>query len=134
MPRKATNLADAQTPYLEAANQPSHITEISYFAGKALEKLGRPQEARALYEAMLSNAENRLKNADLHGYFGVGMPSPLPFELNILRQNSIPALLVKALALKGLDRMDESRSALAELLELDPHGTPLAFFRALEIL
>lgn len=128
------NLADAQTHYLEAANQPSHITEISYFAGKALEKLGRPQEARALYEAMLSNAENRLKNADLHGYFGVGMPSPLPFELNILRQNSIPALLVKALALKGLDRMDESRAALAELLELDPHGTPLAFFRALEIL
>lgn len=128
------NAAAAAEHWLAAANQPRHITEISYFAGKSLEKLGRRDEAEALYKAMLENAENRLKNADLHGYFGVGMPSPLPFEQNIRRQNSIPALLIKALALLGLGRQEESNAALDALLTLDPHGTPLAFFRTLGIL
>ena len=120
--------------YRLAANQPSHITEITYFAAKALEKLGQPEQAQALFEAMLENARTRLLNRDLHGYFGVGMPSPLPFEQDILRQNSIPALLIKALALKGLGREAESSEALDELLALDPYGTPLAFFRTLGIL
>lgn len=124
----------AKAQWEAAANQPSHISEISYFAGKALEKLGRAQEAEVLYLRMLENAENRLANADLYGYFGVGMPSPLPYESDIVRQNTIPALLVKALAEKGLGREEQSRATLAQLMELDAEGTPLAFFRMLHIL
>lgn len=124
----------AKAQWEAAANQPSHISEISYFAGKALEKLGRAQEAETLYLRMLENAENRLANADLYGYFGVGMPSPLPYESDIVRQNTIPALLVKALAEKGLGREAQSRATLAQLMELDAEGTPLAFFRMLHIL
>jgi tetratricopeptide (TPR) repeat protein len=122
----------AKAEWLAAANQPAHISEISFFAGKSLEKLGRADEAMALYNAMLNNAENRLANKDLHGYFGVGMPSPLPFELDIERQNSIPALLVKALAEIGLG-MDAS-ATMETLLQLDPEGQPCAFFRMLNIL
>ena len=128
------DLEGAKAEWLEAANQPSHISEISFFAGKSLEKLGRADDAKALYEAMLANAENRLANKDLHGYFGVGMPSPLPFELNIERQNSIPALLVKALAETGLGLKDACAATLNDLLALDAEGQPFMFFRTLGIL
>ena len=91
-------------------------------------------EAKAEYERMLAEAEHRLENKDLYGYFGVGMPSPLPFELNIVRQNTIPALLIKALAEKGLGREEESRKTLEALKALDVYGTPLRFFEMLNIL
>lgn len=126
--------AGAEKAWEEAAHQPNHVTEITYFAAKAMEKLGRANEAKAEYERMLADAEHRLVNKDLYGYFGVGMPSPLPFELNIVRQNTIPALLIKALAEKGLGREEESRKTLEALKALDVYGTPLRFFEMLNIL
>ena len=126
------DLEGARAEWSMAANQPSHISEISFFAGKSLEKLGRSDEAKAVYTAMLNNAEDRLANKDLYGYFGVGMPSPLPFELDIERQNSIPALLVKALAETGLGR--DASATMEALLQLEPEGQPCAFFRMLNIL
>lgn len=86
----------------------------------------------ALYKAMLQDAQERLQNKDLYGYFGVGTSSPLPFESDIVRRNSIPALLVKALAETGL-RMDASATIQA-LLSLEPEGQPFAFFHMLHIL
>ena len=124
----------ARAEWLAAAGQPSHISEISYFAAKSLEKLGRSEEARALYTAMLQNAEQRLANKSLYGYFGVGMPAPLPYESDIERQNSIPALLIKALAEKGLGRAEDCARTVADLLALDPEGQPFTFFRTLGIL
>ncbi len=124
----------ARKEWLAAANQPAHISEISYFAGLSLEKLGLAEEAGALYQAMLESAEKRLKDKDLYGYFGVGMPSPLPFESNIEKQNSIPALLIKALAETGLGRQEAWEHTLRQLLALDPEGQPLSFFRTLGIL
>ena len=124
----------ARAEWLAAAGQPSHISEISYFAGRSLEKLGRAEEARALYEAMLRDAQERLANKSRYGYFGVGMPSPLPFESDIERRNSIPALLIKALAEKGLGRDADSARTVDALLALDPEGQPFAFFRTLGIL
>ena len=128
------NEEGAKQAWEEAANQPKHISEISYFAGKALEKLGRGQEAKDLFESMRAFAQDKLDNADLYGYFGVGMPSPLPFELNIQRQNTIPALLIRALAEDGLGMQAEKAETLAQLRALDPYGTPLAFFQMLGIL
>ena len=128
------NEAEAITHWEQAANQPAHISEISYFAGLSLEKLNRPEEAAALYRKMLAYADTRLQNADLPGYYGVGMPSPLPFGLDTVRQNTVPALLIRALALKGLGQQEESEQTLSQLLALDKDGTPLAFFRMLGIL
>lgn len=52
-------------------------------------------------------------------YFGVGMPSPPPFALNFHRQNTIPALLIKALAEDGLGLTAQRDMALQQLCELD---------------
>ena len=124
----------ARKEWMCAVNQPGHITEISFFAGLSLEKLGRADEARAFYQRMLSNAEKRLADKDLSGYFGVGMPAPLPFELNTERQNTISALLVKALAETGLKNSQARERTRSLLLSLDPQGQPLSFFQVLGIL
>lgn len=124
----------AKQEWLSAVNQPSHISEISFFAAKSLEKLGREEEARSLYSAMIADAEGRLAVKDRYGYFGVGMPSPLPFESDIVRQNSIPALLIKALGEKGLGREADCEKTVAQLLSLESEGQPFAFYRALGIL
>ena len=128
------DLEGARSEWQQAAAQPAHISEISFFAGLSLEKLGRQQEAQALYRAMRTDAENRLANRKRYGYFGVGMPSPLPFEGDIERQNSLPALLVRALAEKGLRDEAACAKTVTELLAADPEGQPFTFFRALEIL
>jgi len=125
---------NAVKSYEAAANQPTHITEISYFAAKAMEKLGRADEAKALYNEMLQTANNRLANADLYGYFGVGMPAPLPFEQDIERINTNSALLLKALACDGLGDAAGRDDAVTKLKKTDPHGTPYAFFAMLGIL
>ena len=62
------------------------------------------------------------------------MPSPLPFESDIERQNSIPALLIKALAEKGLGDDAACAQTVSQLLALDAEGQPFTFFRTLGIL
>jgi len=125
---------NAVKAFESAANQPFYISEMSYFAALAHRALGRNDRAEAVLHTMLDTAEQKLANADLYGYFGVGMPAPLPFELNIVRQNTIPALLLKTLACDGLGDIDARDETLCQLKALDPHGTPLAFFQMLGIL
>ena len=62
------------------------------------------------------------------------MPSPLPFESDIERQNSIPALLIQALAEKGLGDDAACAQTVAQLLALDAEGQPFTFYRTLGIL
>ena len=116
-----------------AANQPSQVTELRYFTGLALEKLGRQEEAKEVYQEMISTADRQLENADLPGYFGVGMSAPLPYEQNIVRQNTINACLLKALGNKGLGNEAEYRKALHSLEELDPTNFKLSFLKMLEV-
>ncbi|MBE6551389.1 MAG: DUF5107 domain-containing protein [Ruminococcaceae bacterium] len=128
------DIKTAKEKFNAAANQPTHITEITYFAALALIRLGEEEKAKEMLNAMLKAGEAKLENADLHGYFGVGMASPLPFELDIVKRNTIDALLLKALAYKGLGNREESEKAASALREIDPYGTPFAFFGMLEIL
>ena len=126
--------ANAVKAFESAANQPFYVSEMSYFAALANRALGRNDTAEDVLHNMLDTAEQKLANRDLYGYFGVGTPAPLPFESNIVRQNTIPALLLQVLAYNGLGDFAARDTALAELEAMDPHGTPLAFFKMLGIL
>ena len=116
-----------------AANQPAQVTEMRYFTGLALEKLGRQEEAKDVFLEMIRTADRQLENADLPGYFGVGMSAPLPYEQDIVRQNTINACLLKALGNKGLGDEAEYCKALQKLTELDPTNFKLSFLKMLEV-
>lgn len=127
-------LEQARQAWLKAANQPNQVTELTYFAAMALDKLGEKEKAKKKYESMVTAGDKLRQNAHCYGYFGVGMPSPLPFELDVKPLNLAEANLLLALGYKGLGDERSSQEILAELKDLDPWNHKLCFLNKLEIL
>ena len=125
---------EAEEAYAKAANQPDQVTAISYFAALSHAWLGNVKKANGMFESMLKTADTMEKNAHIHGYFGVGMAFPLPFELNIRKNNLATAYLLRALGAKGLKNNAESELAVTALREIDPYNTVLDHFTKLNIL
>ncbi len=119
----------AAEAYRTAADQPSQITETSFFAAKAMEKLGRGEDAKHVFEQMTEHGAELLKACHRYGYYGVGMAAPLPSELDIKRMNRIDAYVLCVLGKAGLN--EDYRADLDMLMELDPCNTKIDFFRKL---
>ena len=127
-------MQSARDCWQHAVQQPGGITEVSYFAALSYEKLGSRDAALTLYEEMLHKAADIKAHAGEYGYFGVGMPSPLPYELDNTRSQLAQAALLTALARKGQGRDSECRDAVQELEVVDPWNEKLSYFRQLSIL
>ncbi len=121
----------AKKAFETAANQPPQVTELRYFAALAERKLGRPEKAEAILREMIATGDRQLERAHIPGYFGVGMAAPLPYEQDIVRQNSINAYLLKALGSKGLGDEAECRACVEKLEALDPTNFKLSFLHTL---
>ena len=128
------NAEGARKAFETAANQPPQVTELRYFSALAEKKLGQPEKAEAILREMIMTGDRQLERAHIPGYFGVGMSAPLPYEQDIVRQNSINAFLLKALGSKGLGDEEESRICEEKLEELDPTNFKLSFLRTLGVL
>ena len=124
----------AKAAFETAAAQPDHISDVLFFSGLAEEKLGNVEKAKEIYLRLAAAGDEQLAKAHIHGYFGVGMSAPLPYEQDIVRMNSISAYLLKAQAAKGLGDEAECARCLAKLDELDPTNCKLSFMRTLEVL
>ncbi|MBO4378207.1 MAG: DUF5107 domain-containing protein [Clostridia bacterium] len=128
------DMAAARTCWQKAVEQPGGISEISYFAALAHAELGHDRAAQALFEEMLKTAKSLKEHAGEYGYFGVGMPAPLPYELDGTRGHLAQAALLTALACKGLGKEKESILSVQELEKADPWNEKLSYFRQLGIL
>ena len=117
-----------------AAKQHSGITEVSYFSALALENLGDCAAAHAVLEQMLEAAASIRAHAGEYGYFGVGMPAPLPFTLDGTREKLAQAALLEALAYKGLGEEEKSRAAAEELKRIDRWNEKRSCFVQLGVL
>ena len=90
---------DANRAYTEASVYKAAVSELSVFRALALRKLCREKEAYCVIEEMLSAADNYIQNKDLRSYYGVGSPSPMPFEYNIEKENLTNGYVLKGFAL-----------------------------------
>lgn len=124
----------AEKAFRTAAAQPSQVTDIRFFAGLAEEKLGNKEKAKHIFEELIIEGDKQLKNAHIPGYYGVGMSAPLPYEQDIVRQNSIGAYLLKALGCAGLGDENGRRENTEKLEKLDPTNFRLSFLKTLGIL
>ncbi len=125
---------EAKAAFTAGANQPPQTSEMTYFAAVCDEALGDRAKAQTIYAGMKESALTMLCDADLHGYFGVGMPSPSPYEQDVKRLHTIDAYVLLALGEKGLGNEDASREATAKLRAADPYNMKLRFFEMLGIL
>jgi len=120
----------AKAAYEKAAEYKAAVSPISLWRALALFKLGDETEAKRVLDEMISVAENKLANRDMRTYYGVGSPSPMPFEYDIIKQNTCEGSMLKAFALLGYGKLDEAEETVGAVRELDPYNFDLFIFDA----
>jgi tetratricopeptide (TPR) repeat protein len=112
--RSAAQSADFQAMALQP------FSEMTYWSGLSLQRLGRHEEATALFQQMNAYAcslETKPANID---YFATSLPALLLFDDDLQERQRSHARLLRALALIGLGEVAASRALIAELLAADP--------------
>ena len=107
--------------YEEAAIYKAAVSELSLFRALALKALEREDEAREVLDEMLRVADNFIVNKDLRTYYGVGSPSPMPFEYDIEKNNLRDGSILKAFALLGYGKRAEAEECMQTARNLDPN-------------
>ena len=115
------NAAQAQAAFEEATVYKAAVSEISLFRALALKTLGQEQDANTVLEEMLTAADKLITDKDLRTYYGVGSPSPMPFENHIEKNNLTDGYVLKAFALLGHGKKEEAELAANEARRWNPH-------------
>jgi tetratricopeptide (TPR) repeat protein len=123
---------DAKGAYEEAAVYKAAVSELSLFRALALRKLSRFDEARAVLEEMLASAESFIENCDRRTYYGVGSPSPMPFEDDIVKNNLMSGYTLGAYALLGLGKRNEAEAYIDKAKAIFRHDFRVYAFDAIK--
>ena len=118
----------ARAAYEKAAEYKAAVSPISLWRALALFKLGDEVEARRVLDEMISVADNKLANRDTRTYYGVGSPSPMPFEYDIIKQNTCEGSMLKAFGLLGYGRLAEAEEIVSAVRDRDPYNFDLFVF------
>lgn len=103
---------EMENAYATAAVDKSSMSEINLFRALALRKLKSYTQAQQVLQQMTGRAEQMIEQLDQWPYFGVGSPTPLPFELDIVKTNTINGYMLKGFALLGLGKAKEADEAV----------------------
>lgn len=113
----------------KASEYKAAVSEISLFRALALKELGRNDEAKAVLDEMLDKAQSLIDNKDMRTYYGVGSPSPMPFELDIEKHNLLAGNTLKAFALYGMGKYCDAELCIRRAEELDPNDFAVYAYR-----
>jgi len=95
------------------------VSDKTFWAGMAYARLGQDQHARELFQKIYEHSlQLELQNPRID-YFATSLPAMLLFENDLGKQNQIEAKFLRAQALLGLEREQEARTLLREVLQLD---------------
>jgi len=112
---------EAKKAYEEAAIYKAAVSEISLFRALALKKLGQMEEAENVLAEMKAAGNNSVVNKDLRSYYGVGSPSPMPFENDIEKMNLKSGNILLAYAALGDGDKAAAEKFIAEVRKQDPN-------------
>lgn len=118
---KTDKKEQATQAYEQAAIYKAAVSELSLFRALALKELGREDTANEVLDEMMQVADNLIVNKDLRTYYGVGSPSPMPFEYDIEKNNLRDGSILKAFALLGYGKTAEAEACMTTARELDPY-------------
>jgi tetratricopeptide (TPR) repeat protein len=111
--------AAQRTDFQAMAVQP--FSEMTFWSGLAMQRLGQVREANALFEAMLSYGIELEQQKAKIDYFATSLPSLLLFKEDLDERQTIKARLLQAAALSGLGRNAEALRLLNLIVEAEPH-------------
>jgi Tfp pilus assembly protein PilF len=101
-------------------------SETACFSALALRELGRPDDARQLFSAMLAYAHRLADQPATIDYFATSLPTMLLFEDDLARRQRAQAALLEAVARWGLGERKAARTLLGDLLRDDPNHAAAA--------
>ena len=77
---------------------------------------------------MLDAGADMLKNSDRRAYYGVGAPTPMPFEGDIVKSNTVTGHILCGYALLGLGRRGEAQGEIDAAAKISPEDFRLYTF------
>ena len=95
------------------------ISDKTFWAGMAHARLGQDQTARELFQKIYDYSLELEQRKPRIDYFATSLPAMLLFENDLEKQNQIEARFLRAQALSGLERGQEARALLREVLQRD---------------
>ena len=119
---------EARRAYEEAAVPKAIVSELSLFRALALRSLTRFDEAERVLNEMLDAGADMLKNSDRRAYYGVGAPTPMPFEGDIVKSNTVTGHILCGYALLGLGRRGEAQGEIDAAAKISPEDFRLYTF------
>jgi tetratricopeptide (TPR) repeat protein len=96
------------------------FSEMTYYSAGALNRLGRPIEARQLLRSLLRYARRLARTEARIDYFATSLPAMLLFDDDLAKRNSVTALFLEAQAALALGYSKHGRGLLNRVLQLDP--------------
>ena len=112
---------EAVHAFEEASIYKAAVSELSMFRALALRKLMRFSEAQTVLQEMLDVGSKLLVNKDLRSYYGVGSPTPMPFEYDIEKINSVNGHILRGYSLLGLGHKEEAEKEIAHAASWSPN-------------
>lgn len=95
------------------------LSEATYWRGRALERLGDGDGARALFRSLRAAARRQAKAHARLDYFATSLPEFLLFNADLDRQNRVASRYLEGLAELGLGRRAPARRAFEEVIRLE---------------
>ena len=94
-------------------------TVHSYYECLALDKLGRSADAKSLAEAMYKIGREKIDNADIPEYYGVGSPAYPPFNYDFRKAHLLAGYLLCGFASLALGDKKEAAGFAAKAEKID---------------
>ena len=123
---------EARKAYEEASVPKAIVSELSMFRGLALRKLMRFTEAEQVLQEMIDTGTSQIENSDLRAYYGVGAPTPMPFEYDIVKINTVSGHVLRAYGLLGLGHREQALQEIEVAKKLSPNDFRLYAFEQIK--
>ena len=106
--------------YLELANSTKGApTAHSYYQCLALQAMGKEADAAALAAALKQIGENKIRNAAVNDYYGVGAPAYPPFGYDIEKAHTTDGMILCAFAALATKDTENAKNLIKELESKD---------------
>jgi hypothetical protein len=106
--------------YLELANTTKGAPTVhSYYQCRALKKMGREADAADLTEKLKVIGENKIRNAAVNDYYGVGAPAYPPFGYDVEKAHTTDGMILCAFAALAVNDLESVQDLIKELESKD---------------
>jgi len=95
------------------------VSDMTFWTGLALARLGRKDEADAIFNRIYDYSVELERQEPKIDYFATSLPAMLLFNEDLAHRKRIDALFLRAQAMAGLGRTAESLGLLHEVLNLE---------------